>query len=157
MMVIISNVNPSSNSRARNSFSYTIADHGDESYKHLSNGVYVKLDAADPEQWSTQESVPTVVSDVLVFPNPFVSKGQNVLSFRLPPVANPDATLAIFSGTLDRIISRDLPVIEFHPSEPSITWDGHDDQNNLAPSGIYFYVITVDDKQYMGKFVIIRE
>jgi hypothetical protein len=157
MKVIISNVNTTVNSSALFPFFYNIAADGDLTFRHLSNGVFVKLDADGPENWSTQESVPSVVGDVLVFPNPYVSRGTNVLSFRLPPVADPYATLSVFSSALDKIISKEIPVVELKPSEPSVTWDGRDERGDLAPSGVYFYVITVDNKEHMGKFALIRE
>jgi hypothetical protein len=157
MMVIVSNVNTASSSLAKNGFSYVVADAGDESYKHLANGVYVKLEVPDPQRWSTHESVPSVVSDIVVFPNPFIARGSNVLNFRLPPVTEQSATLAIFSGALEKIISGDFSITEITASEPFISWNGHDELDRLVSSGIYFYVITVDDKKYTGKFAIIRE
>jgi hypothetical protein len=39
------------------SFSYVITNDGDASYKHLSNGLYVKLSAADLLNWSSQEVI----------------------------------------------------------------------------------------------------
>ena len=65
--------------------------------------------------------------------------------------------LAIFSGALEKIISGDFSITEITASEPFISWNGHDELDRLVSSGIYFYVITVDDKKYTGKFAIIRE
>ncbi len=157
MMVIISNVNTATITSALQGLSYTIAESGDETFKHLSNGVHVKLNVSDPQRWSTQESVPSVVNDVLVYPNPYLSNGTNVVHFRLPPVVDTYASLSVFSGALERLISKELPIREIQPSEPYITWDGKGERHEQANSGIYFYVITVDNKQYTGKFALIRK
>ncbi|HTK83379.1 MAG TPA: MXAN_6640 family putative metalloprotease [Bacteroidota bacterium] len=156
MMVIVSNINTSS-TEGDGTFSYVIAAQGDETFKHLANGVYVRLQAPDPENWSTHESVPSVVTDIVVYPNPYPAQGSNSLKFRLPPVSGTSATLTIISGTFDRVFAHDVPVLEAVPSEPFISWNGYDEIGNRAASGIYMYVISVDGKQYTGKFAIVRE
>lgn len=155
MTAIISNVNVNISNLGQR-FAYILSDAGDGSFRHLSNGVFTRLDVADPSNWSVQESVPAVVADVVVFPNPYILKGPEFLNFHLPLVTTSTASLSIFTSNMDRIYSNTVPVVELRPSEPYLTWDGHDTDGNQASTGVYFYFIMVDDKQYTGKFAVIR-
>ncbi|MBI4546517.1 MAG: hypothetical protein HY707_00950 [Ignavibacteriae bacterium] len=158
MMVIISNLNfAEAYSNQRFSFRYDMSDVGNETFKQLVNGVYVKLNVPDPANWTSQETVPSIVTDVVVYPNPFFLKENKLLKFRLPNTTQQIASLYIFSSSLDRIYSGDLPVIELKPLEPGVAWNARDETNALIPSGIYFFVLTTNDKTYKGKFSVIRE
>jgi hypothetical protein len=164
--VIVSNVNMTTTSQVQ-SFSYTIADHGDGSFKHLSNGLYVQLNVADPLNWSTQEivvdtgghlqSVPQVVPDIVVYPNPYLVNGSSKLNFQMPELPATDATLTILSSSMDRIFSKSMPFVALRPQEKYLQWDGHDEDGRAASTGIYFYFITAGDREFHGKFAIIRQ
>jgi len=52
---------------------------------------------------------------------------------------------------------NELPVKDFRPFEPVIEWDGHDSNGNSVPTGIYFYIIEIDQNKYEGKFAVIKE
>ena len=159
MDVIISNVNtPEAASTAQIPFTYTISSSQTDGARKLSNGLWSNLDVGDPENWSTQETVPSVIGDVLVFPLPYVVRSNKPLWFRLPEKPQSStATLYVFGSDLDKIVSRELPVLDFRPLEPAIQWDGHTDSQLSITTGVYFYVIVVDEKQYTGKFAAIRE
>ncbi len=156
MLTIVSNLDVAVTEQGQ-TFSYVIADHGDESYRRLSNGLYARLEVSNPAHWAVQESVPEVVADVVVFPNPYIVGGSSSLKFHLPLVSSLTATLTILSSSMDRVFSSSVPVVEERPSEPHLRWDGHDTDGLLVSSGIYFFFITVDDKEYIGKFALIRE
>lgn len=159
MRVIVSNLNRSSTSN-RYRFSYEMASEGgDAAFKHLANGLFVRLDVPDPANWATQENAPGIIQEVLVYPNPFLPRESKPLRFRLP-VATQTQTglLNIFSASLDAVFTSEVPIITEigHPSEPLMLWDGRIASQSI-PSGVYFFVITVDDQQYQGKFSVVRE
>ncbi len=156
MLAIVSNINAASRT-GHFGFTYDLTEGDDPSFKKLSNGISVKLDVPDPENWATQESVPAVITDVIVSPDPFTPRGNKPLRFHLPSGSPTAATLDVFSSSMNRIISIELPVSAQKLSEPSIDWDGHDEYGNLVTSGIYFFVVTVGDKQYNGKFAVVRQ
>jgi hypothetical protein len=155
MLVVISNVDRAIPPGPRR-FRYEMQDAEAVSFKRLSNGISVRVTADDPEDWVSQESVPSVVADVVAYPNPFVrGRGPNV-TFRLPvSPADEHATLLIFSVGLDKIYQGDVPVVQLRPLEESIQWDGTDEAGIDAPTGVYIYVIRVDGKEYTGKFTLI--
>ena len=156
VVAIISNLNTSEVSGKKMGFSYDISNSGGQGYTELVNGVFVRLNVPDPQNWISQESVPTIVSDVLVYPNPFYPKGLKPLNFRLPPVSQSSANLYIFNSSMDRIATKDLDVISQN-FEPKIVWDGHDMKGEIVPTGVYFYVILIDGNRYTGKFAVIKE
>lgn len=158
MFVIVSNVNAGAGySDQLFPFLYTLSAAASQGTKQLNNGLYAALSVPDPEFWSTQETAPTVIRDILVFPDPFQAREGGLLWFRFP--ASPlDATakLSIFSSGMLKIFSADLPVINFRPQEPALSWNGRSDRGEVVSTGIYFFVIAVDEREYMGKFSAIR-
>jgi len=155
MVVIVSNLKADPPPGVdRLGFLYEINSQGGAGFKSLANGIFIRLDTGDPENWISQENVPTIVSEVVVYPNPFNPQGHKPLNFRLPPTQQPLATLYFFNSAMERILSKDFPV---SPGEPIVQWDGHDGNGEIVASGVYFYVVKVDDKQYTGKFAVIKE
>jgi hypothetical protein len=157
MLAMIMNLNTASRvSTNYLSFSYDISQSGGEGYKHLRNGLYVKLNVSDPENWYTLETVPAIVDDIVVYPNPMFSPQTTSLKFRLPTTANLSVTLDIFSASLRHIFSNTLPVVHLRPFEPGVIWNGKMDNGEDAPSGIYIFILKDGDREYKGKFSILR-
>jgi hypothetical protein len=156
IVAIISNLNINESSGKKVGFSYDISNTSGQGFAELANGIFVRLNTPDPENWISQESVPKIISSILVYPNPFIPKGSKPLSFRLPPVMQSSATLYIYSSSMDKILAKELEVISQN-FEPQIAWDGHDINGNIVPTGVYFYVISIDGKQYTGKIAVIKE
>ncbi|MBI3195160.1 MAG: hypothetical protein HYZ34_11960 [Ignavibacteriae bacterium] len=156
MITIVSNVNITPN-RTWFRFNYLMGNTGDETYRKLNNGIFIKLDVSDQANWFTYESVPSEVGNVIVYPNPFLSKGRKPLNFRLPSAIQQKAMLYVFSSSMNKIFTNELPINYKRPLEPSITWDGHDENGEAVSSGIYFFVIQIDGNEYQGKFAVVRE
>ena len=159
MEVIITNANlVSAMTDSRFEFTYTLSSAPLLGSRHLTNGLNALLEVPDPENWGVRETIPSVVGDILVFPDPFIVSGGNKITFRLPERPHsPTARLTIFGSSMNRIYSNDRPVEDFRPLEPAIRWDGRTDRGEPAASGVYFYIIVVDDKQFTGKFAATRE
>lgn len=159
MLAIVSNLNTAQAMSGQSyNFVYDLADNGDATYKHLANGIWVRLDVPDPQNWSTQETdsvaIPSIVTDVVVYPNPFTPNGSKPLSFRLPSTPQSTVLLNIFTASMEKIAAEEVPLTAT-PAGPGVTWDGHDEHGNLVASGIYFFVITAGDLQYTGKFAVV--
>ena len=42
------------------------------------------------------------------------------------------------------------------PGQYEVVWDGRTDAGMLAPSGTYFYLITLDEAVFGGKMTLVR-
>jgi hypothetical protein len=156
MMVIISNLNVNSPSGTKFTFDYQLSPNSFSGSRKLSNGIYIGLDVNDPANWYSQESVPTIVPDIQIYPNPYKPEKSKPLVFRLPQASNETAILSIFTSSMDKVIENNLEVMS--PTfEPYITWDGHNEKGIIVSTGIYLYVISIDKKEYVGKFAVIKD
>jgi hypothetical protein len=99
------------------------------------------------------ESTPVPVSHTLfhrAFPNPFNS--EVILSITSSQA--PDAV--IIYDVLGRQIRHLNRVMAVSEGEYRLNWDGLNDSGQTASSGIYFYAITIDHQQSIGKILLTR-
>jgi hypothetical protein len=82
------------------------------------------------------------------YPNPF--NPSTTIVFSLPERQN---VKIIIYNTLGQQI-KVLDKREFEAGENKITWDGKDNNNNPAGSGVYFYTIRSEDQVKTGKMVL---
>ncbi|MDI6765613.1 MAG: T9SS type A sorting domain-containing protein [Bacteroidota bacterium] len=157
MRVIISNLdllNPYS--RSFYDFTYEIRDTGDQTFKYLSNGLYVRLNVSTPSNWVSQELIDNVnnIQDIGVsprfilaqnYPNPF--NPTTTIRYEIP---NPDfVILKIYNVLGQEVITL---VNEMKQAGSYIVdWDG-----GSVPSGIYFYRLQAGSFTETRKLVVIK-
>ena len=90
------------------------------------------------------------LSQIDVYPNPFIPKRNNYITFnRLPD----NARIFIYSVSLRKI--RTIENIE--EATHRAFWDGKDEKGNLVDSGIYIYlIICKDGNKKTGKIAVVR-
>ncbi len=158
MSVIVANINETA-PRGIHSFVYEMADAGDESYKSLANGLFVRLDVSDPSNWSTLETVPSVIAAVTPAPNPFTFDDSHALNFHIPATARPaSVSLTVLRIGMDRVFQGPLSLRDdlSTPFVQIAEWDVHDGFSRPLSSGIYIYILTVDGAEHTGKFSVVR-
>jgi hypothetical protein len=156
MLTIISNLNTTSTATDDFGFQYDLSSWAYPGFTQLSNGIFYHLAVNDPENWTTQQTVEKFITDVLVYPNPFIVRGNRPLTFKIPqPVNQDEGFLYIFTSGMDRIYSSSVPILS-PQFEPQIVWNGLDSRGKIATSGIYFYLLSVDGNEYKGKFAVVR-
>lgn len=156
MTAIVSNLKMNGPSGSRYGFAYDLSPSGGGDFKRLSNGIYVRLRVSEIGDWISQETVPDLVDEIKLFPNPFRPRELKPLTFKLPPTSGERAELSIFTSSMDKIIGLEMSVSNQN-FEPYIVWDGHDQRGEIAATGIYFYLVRINEKEYLGKFAIIRD
>jgi len=84
------------------------------------------------------------------FPNPFNPETQ--IAFTLPTAGR--VQLLVYNLLGERVatlVDSDLPA-----GEQRFTWNGTSKDGREAPSGVYFYRLTVKDQVYTGKMMMLR-
>ncbi len=170
MTAVISNINLSDTSSSSSylswgaysdqprTYAYLLSKTSSGGAKHLSNNLYGTLVVPDIANWNTQESVPPVVDDITVFPNPYRTGQNQAIWFQFPSIPlQQTAQLSVYTSSVHNVFSGSLPVVYFRPLEPALRWDARSANGSPLPTGVYFYSITVDDQTRMGKFAIIHK
>jgi hypothetical protein len=139
------------------SFKYIIrSDGGGDGFTRLPNGWWIKLEAEDPTMW---KSIAFLQSDNIVgeenpYPNPFIADGMRQIVFPLW-LESANAELAIYSSDLREIYRAQINRVDKFGKE-MIQWNGVMNNGVLAPSGVYYYMVTVKGDTHRGKIAILK-
>jgi hypothetical protein len=140
---------------------YSLPNHYSARLEYFKNNQWVDADS----NWTSRELITRFQSEekLLVYPNPFVYDGTQTLKIQLPPKRKGMIALLILSSDLTAVFerSRMQETEDFNHSigyrNAVIEWNGTSDDGSIPSSGIYFYVLTVNDKHWTGKFAFIRK
>ncbi len=86
------------------------------------------------------------------YPNPF--NGTTRIKYEIKTASNIKTSLKIYN-----LIGQKLKTLVEKSQLPGIheaIWDGKDNKEHDAPSGIYLYVLTVGKKQKANKLILVR-
>jgi hypothetical protein len=139
-------------------FRYIVrSDGGDDGYTWLPNGWSVKLEADDPTMWKSIAflKLSTMTGDDHPYPNPFIADGMRQIAFPLW-LESAIAELTVYSSDLREIFHTQKKVGDKFYNKEMIQWDGVMNNGVLAPSGIYYYTLTVKGDTHRGKIAIIK-
>jgi hypothetical protein len=154
---VISNVNTGSpNPNQEVYFTYDLNSSAASGYKNLGNGVYVKLDVSDPQNWNSLASLPVNYSQPLVYPSPYISASGAPLSFVMTPAVSSVATLTVLTASYGLVFRGDVQVITLATAS-KIMWTPNVSTGNSLATGVYYFVIQVDNNEYKGKFAVVRK
>ncbi|MCU0643822.1 MAG: T9SS type A sorting domain-containing protein [bacterium] len=139
--------NPVSNDRAfkfvdkdlnKGRYYYRLKQIDDQGSYKYSEVLEVQIDL--PQQFTLYQN----------FPNPFNS--STTIAYYLPQSSHVEVIIYNMNGQfVNRLID------EFQEKgQKSITWDGSDQERNMAPSGIYYYKIIVLDHTEYRRMVLIK-
>ena len=138
----------------------------DPSYRQTNAGIYVKLDVAEPLNWTAwiiEDSLanPGVsmasLEEGMAFPNPFTPDGSKFLYIPVDDPAPVSGSFSIYSGNMDRVYESG-PVRSSGVTRQLFSWDGRTSSGQSAPTGIYIYVLSLDGgKTVRGKIAVLRK
>lgn len=137
-------------------------DGGDESYLRFSvgnNTYWAKLSGINnPLDWSLfQSGAKLVPSAVLVYPNPFYAGSQSWVRFEVPTDNVLSGNIYIYNSSMELVYSKNEVLTTSPFRSRYFTWYGDSNSGERASTGVYIYVIELDDQQYTGKFSLIRK
>jgi hypothetical protein len=100
----------------------------------------------------------TTNDDIKAFPNPLhlSNIGTGRMSFNVPTKTGDEAELFVFSSNM-RLIYQNKQIVKSVFMKPGIEWDCVDLDNKIISSGIYFYVIKANGKEWKNKFAVIKK
>lgn len=122
-----------------------------DGYRELVPGLFAKINVDDRHNWTFFAVEQTPVATLTVYPNPYIIDGGGKLNIGLPPAG---AKLYIYSSDMSLVFSKDFPSDE---KEQTIQWDGTDLSGIKISSGIYIYVVVLNNKEYVGKIAVVRK
>jgi len=136
-------------------------------YIQISPGYYFLFNSDYPYFWKSASVFDGNVSkDTQVvnspglepYPAPFVYGKNKTIKFPFEGNFGDDATLQIFSVSMDELFSETVPLFRDPVNEKAVVeWNGLTEKNKKLASGVYLYVIHSSGKTYLGKMVILNE
>jgi hypothetical protein len=135
----------------------------DESYQPTGTGLYVKLDVPDLIHWAQWYIVGDVVNngpqasleEGTPFPNPFRANGSSSLSIPVSGEEPQEGTVQIYNASLDLVYDGTLLSRQIGGRQ-AFLWNGRTNDGDLAESGIYIIVVSLNQKVLTRKVALIR-
>ncbi len=132
----------------------------DDSYRATSIGIFFKLDVVDVTNWYTWDVVGVGVGSAPVtigipFPNPFIV-GTSVMFFPINAPSPIEGTLSVFTGSMDLVFTSTL-TSETRLGKQAFVWNGKTSNGEIVQSGVYLFVLDVQDQLTTGKIAVIRK
>jgi len=161
LTLLLSNVNTSAaQAEPSRSQSYSLLlsqNKVDETFSATSAGIFVKADVGDPTNWYLKDLF-GVAGAESAFPNPFIVDGRRSVYFPITSQNTVNGTVSVFSSSMDVVYSAEQ-TSTFLPQlgRQVFRWDGRNENNDVAGSGIYFYVIESPTQSLKGKIAVIRK
>lgn len=122
-----------------------------DGYRELVPGLFAKINVDDPHNWTFSSVGQAPVASLTVYPNPYIIDGGGKINIGLPPAG---AKLYIYSSDMSLVFSKDFPSDD---KEQTIQWDAIDHSGIKISSGIYIYVVVLNNKEYVGKIAVVRK
>jgi hypothetical protein len=100
----------------------------------------------------------TINNDIKAFPNPLYlsNSGTGRMNFNIPAKVGDEAELFVFSSDL-RLIYQSKQSVKSVFMKPGIEWNCVDLDNKVVSSGIYFYVVKANGKEWKNKFAVMKK
>jgi hypothetical protein len=134
----------------------------DPTYTATKANIFYKLEVSDPANWSSWDGTSVLTfAPAAPYPNPFLPDGTSALYFPVPNLPasqrTPVGTLSVFSSSLDLIYTSAATSPIQRGGGRVFSWKGITNDNELAQTGVYFYVIDFAGQTTTGKIVLIRK
>ncbi len=123
-----------------------------DGYRELVPGLFAKLSVDDSHNWTfTSVGEPPLGSSLIVYPNPYEIDGGGKIQIGISPAG---AKLYIYSSDMSLVFSK---IFSSDDKEQTIQWDARNNDGINVSSGIYFYVVVSNGKEYVGKIAVVKK
>jgi len=153
--------------RQENSAPYDWSSTGDVALQNLQKGIYVlRADATDNSGKIGSKSITITVGDVTGINQEKIIPTETMLNQNYPNPFNPETTISYqlaepsharitirntLGQEVNKLVDRDQSTGHY-----SVTWNGRDLSGNKVSSGIYFYVLEVNNSIFAKKLVLLQ-
>ena len=100
--------------------------------------------------WQHQSQAPKYFDVRQNYPNPF--NATTIIEFDLPTESGVYAVVYDVLGRRIRTLENDI----LSPGRYKLEWDGRTDGDGAVSSGVYFYVLQVDDNYAIRKMLLLK-
>lgn len=122
-----------------------------DGYREVVSGLFAKISVDDPQNWTFASIGLAPFYPLTVYPNPYTIGDGGVISIDCPPAGT---KLYVFSSDMSLVYSKDFPSDDHGQT---IQWDAKNNDGINVSSGIYIYVVVLNNKEYVGKIAVIRK
>lgn len=147
-------------------FKYTLkisSSKSDQSFKKISANLFSKLEVNDAINWmdiyivnDTTPIIPIKETGNYAFPMPANLSKHKFINIPVPKEWKGDVDLYIYSSGMN-LVYNGKKIPQLLDNRLVVQWNGKNNWNEKTSSGVYFYFLTNDENQSMGKIVILNE
>jgi len=159
-LIVVHTANTCASFGATVPFSFTVSGtKPDDSYRATSSGLFLKLEFASPSDWVVWEAgkggpLPTTtIAEGMPYPNPFLPEKQ---PFVFLTADAPDGTLSVYSTNME-LMYTEYQTTRTSLGRTSFSWNGRNSHGEIVPTGIYLFVLTLQNKTITGKVAVVRQ
>ncbi len=138
--------------KSQNSSSYT--DMEQHTLLHIPRGDSVEVIDFDPEPLSISENYELQTSKKFTlfqnYPNPF--NPATTIKYELAKSAHISLKIYDVSGQLIRVLIEEEREAGYH----TLLWHGRNEENRIAPAGLYFYRLESDEFSKINKMLLLK-
>jgi hypothetical protein len=128
----------------------------DDTYRPIAGGPFVKLDVPDRTNWYDW-SVGSTITPGVAFPNPCLVDGRASVFFAVNATVQVEGTLSIFTSSMDLVYSTPLKSLTHLSGQQVFAWNGRAGNGEVVQSGVYFFLLEIQNQHVLGKVAIIRQ
>jgi hypothetical protein len=138
----------------------------DDGYGMTLLGLYGKLSVSNVAMWVpwyvVGDSVrpyidPATLEEGSPFPHPFRADGSRKVFIPVDVNQTTRGQLFVYTPSMTLIYQSPEALTTVYSGRQVFTWDGRTTSTEVAPSGIYVYVVELPDRRVTGKIALLRE
>jgi hypothetical protein len=138
----------------------------DESYGLTPIGLYAKLSVSNPAMWASWYVMgdsarpyvdPSSFEEGNPFPHPFKADGNRKVFIPVDVAQQSQGQLYVYNAAMTLVYASSEVTPTLYQGRAVFTWDGRTNFNEVAPTGVYVFVVELHDRRVTGKIALLKE